>query len=186
MRKSLKKDHTKELLQLLKKKAFFKETITLSSGKASSYYIDGRLVTLSAYGAWLCAEVVLSRIAKEKISAIGGPTIGADPLVGAIAALSFLRRKPLNTFIIRSTPKAHGKKQLIEGPRLKKGSEVIIIDDVATTGGSLIKSIQALRACGVTVRKALVLVDRQEGAAENLAKEGCRLISLFKASEFLT
>jgi len=173
------------LFLLLKTNAFFKRSITLSSGKKSNYYIDGRLVTLSAEGAWLSAKIILKLIQRERIGAIGGPTIGADPIIGAVAAVSFLEKKPLSTFIIRSTSKAHGRQQLIEGPKIKRGTSVILVDDVATTGGSIIKSIKILRKRGIKVKKAIVLVDRQEGARELLAKAGCRLISIFTASDFL-
>ncbi|MFC1594547.1 orotate phosphoribosyltransferase [Candidatus Omnitrophota bacterium] len=185
MRKTSNKNLKKELRQLLKKNAFFKQKITLSSGKQSDYYIDGRLVTLSAYGAWLCAKVILGEVGKERIAAIGGPTIGADPMIGALAAISYLEHKPINTFIIRKSSKKHGRMKLIEGPLLKKGSRVIIIDDVATTGGSLVDSIKVLRKRGIRIQKAIVIVDRQEGARERLVRLRCPLISIFTASDFL-
>ena len=174
-----------ELLQILKKDAFFKEKITLSSGKSSDYYIDARLVTLSAQGAYLTAAIILDMIKDEDICAIGGPTLGADPIVGAIAATSFINKNPINTFIVRKAPKAYGKMRQTEGPALEKNSKVILIDDVATTGKSLIESISFLRQEQVEVKKAIVLIDRQEGAKENLDKENCPLIAIFKSSDFL-
>jgi orotate phosphoribosyltransferase len=174
-----------ELFKELKNNAFFKEKITLSSGKESNYYIDGRLVTLSSKGAYLCAQVIIEMIKGEDISAVGGPTLGADPIVGAIACLSYLEKNPLNTFIVRKVPKPHGKMRHIEGPQLKNGSRVILIDDVATTGKSILEAIDLLRSDGIKVDKAIVIVDRQEGAADNLAKQGCSLIPIFKAADFL-
>ncbi len=174
-----------ELWKELKDNAFFKEKITLSSGKESNFYVDCRLVTLSAKGAYLCARIILEMIKNEDVAAIGGPSLGADPMVGAIASLSYLDKKPRNTFIIRKTPKAHGKMRHIEGPALKNGSKVILIDDVATTGNSILQAIDVLAKDGVSVEKAIVVVDREEGAAENLAKQNCLLTPIFKASDFL-
>ncbi len=175
----------KELFEILCTKAFFREKITLSSGKESDYYIDARRVTLTPEGAYLCAKIILQMIHDELIDAIGGPTLGADPLVGAIASLSFQNKKPINTFIIRKAPKPHGKQQQIEGPLLKLGARVILIDDVATTGKAFIQSIEVMKKEGFQVVKAICLVDRNEGSKEALAKEGCALVPIFQVSEFL-
>jgi orotate phosphoribosyltransferase len=175
----------KELLEELKNHAFFKEKIVLSSGKESSYYVDCRLVTLSAKGAFLSGSIILEMVKEDRISAIGGPTLGADPIVGAVASLSYQDKKPINTFIVRSAPKSHGKMRQIEGPPIAKGSKVVLIDDVATTGKSIVQAIEVLRSEGIIVDKAIVIVDREEGAAENLAKQNCSLIPIFKASDFL-
>lgn len=182
------REDTQELKQrlfaLLKERAYREGNIVLSSGKIGSYYIDARVVTLSAEGAYLTAAVILDLVKDKDISAIGGPTLGADPLLGAIAALSFLDKKPLNTFVVRKTAKEHGTQKRIEGPALKKGDKVIIVDDVATSGGSLLDCISILRKNGVIVEGAVVIIDRQEGAIENLARVSCPLTSIFKASDF--
>lgn len=175
----------KELFHILYKNAFFREKIVLSSGKESDYYIDARRVTLSAPGAALAGKIILNMIGDEKIDAIGGPTLGADPLVGALAVLSFQAGKPLNTFIIRKAPKPHGKQQQIEGPLLRKGAEVILIDDVATTGKAFLESLVVMKKEGFKVKKCICLVDRNEGSKESLAKEGCSLEAVFNISEFL-
>lgn len=175
-----------KLLIILKRDAFFKQKIVLSSGKESSFYIDCRLVTLTSEGAFLTASIILELIKDLKIDAIGGPTLGADPIVGALAVLSHLENKPLNTFIVRKSPKPHGRMQHIEGPALQTGAKVILIDDVATTGRSLVESIEKLKQDGIQVLKAIVLVDRQEGAVENLAKQNCPLVSIFNSSDFLS
>jgi orotate phosphoribosyltransferase len=174
-----------ELFQLLRDKAFKRVSVTLSSGKKSEYYLDGRVVTLSPRGAYLAAELILELVKEEPISAIGGPTLGADPLAGAIAVLSSAKGKPINTFIVRKEPKRHGLSLNIEGPALKKGTKAVIIDDVATSGGSLAKAIDILKLEGVTVEKAIVLVDRKEGAQEALKAKGCSLVSLFTIDQFL-
>lgn len=178
------KGSKERLFQLFKKKALFKGKIVLSSGKASNYYLDGRLITLSPEGAYLIADIILDLIKQKKIDAIGGPTLGADPIVGAVAALSHIRKHPLNTFIVRKTPKPHGRMRQIEGPALKKNSRVILVDDVATTAGALIEAKEVLSKQGIKVTEAIVVVDRGEGAAENLAKQGLRLISIFQARDF--
>ena len=175
----------KELFEILYKNSFFREKITLSSGKQSDYYIDARRVTLTPEGAYLAAKIILEIVKDEAIDALGGPTLGADPLVGAIAALSFQLQKPMNTFIIRKAPKAHGKQQQVEGPLLKPGANVILIDDVATTGKAFLESLGVMKKEGFNVKKCICLVDRNEGSKEALAKEGCEFVSIFNISEFL-
>ena len=178
--------YRQRLFELLMKDAFRKEQITLSSGKQSSYYIDARTVTLNPEGAFCAACLILAMIeGNAKIKAIGGPTIGADPIAGAIAAVSFLQQLPLKTFIVRKAAKVHGKGKQVEGPRLKPGSEVVIIDDVATTGSSLVEAAGVLRASGLIVEKAIVIVDRQEGGRENLSAAGIQLSSIFTVADFL-
>lgn len=173
------------LFSILKTQAFFRERIVLSSGKTSDYYIDARRVTLSSEGAYLCARVILDLIKDETFTAVGGPTLGADPLLGALNVLCHQANRPLNTFIIRKAPKAHGKQQQIEGPLLAEGDEVILIDDVATTGKAFLESIDVLQKNHVRVKKAVCLVDRQEGAREALARRGCELMAIFTAADFL-
>ena len=173
----------KKLLDIIINNAYFKEKIILSSGKESDYYIDARLVTLSPEGVYLCAKLILDIVKEDDLDAIGGPTLGADPMVGAIGVLSYQEGKPVNTFIIRKAPKAHGKQQQIEGPVLNKGSKIVLIDDVATTGKAFLESLDVLDKMGISVKKAICVVDRREGAKEALAKRGCELISLFDISE---
>jgi orotate phosphoribosyltransferase len=106
-------------------------------------------------------------------------------MVGAIAFLSFHQEKPVNTFIIRKAPKAHGKQQQIEGPLLKSGDKVVVIDDVATTGKAFLQSLDVLDQAGIKVVRAVCLVDRDEGARQALADRRCELISIFNINEFL-
>ncbi|MCR4337492.1 MAG: orotate phosphoribosyltransferase [Candidatus Omnitrophica bacterium] len=178
-------DDKKQLFKLIKNNAFFREKIILSSGKESDYYIDARRVTLSSEGAYLCARLMLSMIEGEKYDAIGGPTLGADPLIGAVGVLSHQAGQKLNTFIIRKAPKAHGKQQQIEGMPIPTGAKVILIDDVATTGKAFLESIEVLKRDGITAPVALCVVDRGEGAKEVLAQQNCKLLSLFTAQDFL-
>ncbi len=173
------------LFEILKKEAFFLGKIILSSGKESDYYLDARRVTLKPQGAYLCAKIILDLVAKDQFAAIGGPTLGADPLVGALGVLSFQAGKPVNTFIIRKAPKPHGKQQQIEGPIIPDGATVILIDDVATTGKAFVESLDVLDKIGIKVKKCVCIIDRNEGAREALAARSCELVSIFKAEEFL-
>jgi len=174
-----------ELFELLKTQAFSRGKFILSSGKESSFYLDARLVTLSAPGAYLTARIMLDMIKDDRLDAIGGPTLGADPMVGAIASLSHQAGRPVNTFIIRKQPKAHGKQQQIEGPLLKEGASVVIIDDVATTGKAFVESIEVLQKMNIRIIKAVCVIDRGEGAREALAKYKVPLESIFTIAEFL-
>ncbi len=174
----------KKLLLLLKKEALKKGRFVLSSGKVSNYYLDGRIITLIPEGAYLVASIILAMIKDEDIDAVGGPTLGADPIVGAIAALSHIQQLPIKTFIVRKAAKVHGTQRQIEGPALKENSRVILVDDVATTGKSLVEAKEALDKIGVSVARAIVIVDREEGARENLAGAGLKLESIFAIEDF--
>lgn len=174
-----------KLLALLKKEALKKGEFVLSSGKISNYYLDGRIITLTPEGAYLVANIILELIEGKGVNAVGGPTLGADPIVGAIAALSHIKKIPLKTFIVRKAAKEHGMQRQIEGPGLKKGDKVILVDDVATTGKSLVEAKDALDKMGVNVLETVVIVDRDEGAKENLAKAGIKLEPIFSRSDIL-
>jgi len=173
-----------QLLKLLNKEALRKGKFVLSSGKESNYYLDGRVITLTPEGAYLVASIILKLIADKKVDAIGGPTLGADPIVGAIAALSHLKGIPIKTFIVRKSAKGHGTQRQIEGPSLKEASKVILVDDVATTGKALIEAKEALDKAGIEARTAIVIVDRCEGAKESLSQIGLKLESIFTIKDF--
>lgn len=172
------------LLKLLKKEAFSRKEVVLSSGKTSSFYIDGRCVTLSPEGSYLTACLIFDLLKTREFEAVGGPTLGADPIAGALAAISCIKRKPFKTFIIRKAPKAHGARRQIEGPYLRPGAKLILVDDVATSGKSFLESIDILRAEGFKVDTAICIVDRQEGASDALAKKNCQLVPLFIPKDF--
>jgi orotate phosphoribosyltransferase len=172
-------DFKNKLLALLKREALKKGKFVLSSGKESTYYLDGRIITLTPEGAYLVASIILEMIKGKDIVAIGGPTLGADPIVGALAALSHVNNVALKTFIVRKAAKAHGMQRQIEGPEIKRGSRVVVVDDVATTGKALVEAKEALDACGAVIDSAIVIVDRKEGAAENLKAAGLKLDAIF-------
>ncbi len=169
---------------MLEKGALRRGKFVLSSGKESNYYLDGRVITLTPEGAFLTASIMLEMMKGLPVSAVGGPTLGADPIVGALAVLCHQQRVPLQTFIVRKAAKGHGMQKMVEGPELPSGSSVVIVDDVATTGKALIEAAQALQAAGIRVAKALVIVDRQEGAAANLAQLGIPLEAIFSIRDF--
>lgn len=172
------------LIRLLEQEALKKGDFTLSSGKKSNYYLDGRVITLTPEGAYLVANIILELSRERGVSAIGGPTLGADPIVGALAAISHIKHIPLKTFIVRKATKEHGRQRQIEGPELTKSEKVILVDDVATTGKALIEAKEALDKAGVISDTAIVIVDRCEGAKENLAKAGLKLESIFTIKDF--
>ncbi len=117
------------LLRLLKTLAYSEGKVRLSSGKSSTYYINAKAVTLHPEGNWLVATLFLDMVGRERFAAVGGPTLGADPIVGAMAALSFARRRPLAALIVRKEAKAHGAGRQVEGPRLARGARVLAVGD---------------------------------------------------------
>jgi orotate phosphoribosyltransferase len=161
------------LVQLLQRDALRTGQFTLASGRSSHYYVDGRKVTLSAEGAALIAEGVLSLLAESpEIEAVGGLTMGADPIVGAtLAHASAQGMSHLRGFLVRKETKGHGTGRLVEGP-ITEGMTVAILDDVATTGGSSLQAVDAVEALGCKVARVICVLDRLEGAAENFRQRG--------------
>jgi orotate phosphoribosyltransferase len=143
----------------------------LSSGQSSNYYFDGRLLTLYSEGAGLVTQALLPLIQASGAEAVGGPTIGADPMVGALVHASHLEGMPLCGFLVRSEVKAHGTRRIVEGP-LKEGSRVAILDDTCSTGGSLLHAIAAAEAMDCQVVKVLSLLDRAMGGGDGLRTRG--------------
>lgn len=158
-----------QLLELIKEKAVFHGERVLASGKKADFYIDGKQVTLDAQGIFLTSKIMLHMIHGTEADAVGGPTLGADPLAGAISLLSSQSGHPLKAFIVRKSGKDHGMERLIEGPELQEGDRVVMLEDVITTGGSVLKAIEAVEAKKAKVVKVLCLVDRESGAQETLA-----------------
>jgi orotate phosphoribosyltransferase len=161
------------LIELLQRDALKRGTFTLASGRTSHYYVDGRKLTLSAEGAASIGAGVLELLAGEfKVDAVGGLTMGADPIVGATLALaSAAGLGHLRGFLVRKEAKAHGTAKLVEGP-LEPGSTVAIVEDVATTGGSALQAVVAAQAMGCKVAVVIAVLDRLEGAAAAFAERG--------------
>jgi orotate phosphoribosyltransferase len=161
--------------------AFLTGEFTLTSGKRSNYYFDGKKVTLSPEGAYLVGKLVSDELAGTGVDEVGGVATGAYPMVAAVAVVGHLEGKPRPTFIVREVAKEHGTMRKIEG-HLKEGSRVAILEDVLTTGGSVRKAIQAVEALGCQVVKVIVLIDRQEGGSEQLNREGYPVAAILRVS----
>jgi orotate phosphoribosyltransferase len=173
-----------KLHALLKERSFRFGEFILSSGKKSTYYFDGKQVTLSPQGAYLTAKVILEKIKRDHIQAAGGPTLGADPMVGALATVAFLNNFDLKVFIVRKSPKEHGTKKYIEGPELYPGERIAVVEDVMTTGSSIIKAIDVLQEIGCHVVKVIPLVDRLEGGTEKVRNMGIDVDPVFTIKDF--
>lgn len=128
------------------------------------------------------AELILDKIQGLDIEAVGGLTLGADPIIGAVIALAHQRGMHLDGFIVRKEPKGHGTRSLIEGP-VRDGARVAIIEDVTTTGSSALKAIEAVKPLGCTIAKIISLVDRKQGASENFASRGYPFDPIFTKDE---
>lgn len=159
-------------------------TFTLASGKTSSFFVNLKQTMLDPEGANLLADLVLEVMRAHALRGVGGLEMGAVPLVAAVCARSF-PDYPVSAFFVRKKVKDHGAGQVIDG-HLDPEAEVLIVDDVVTTGGSALQAAEAARARGATVTKVLAVVDREEGARENLAAAGLELISLFTRGDFPT
>ena len=159
---------------------------TLSSGRESEYYIDCKLTTLDPEGAVLTGYTVFEFLRANQIraEAIGGMSIGADPIVTAVAVVSGLEGNPLPAFIVRKEAKAHGLKKQVEGMELTPGKRVVIVDDVCTTGDSTLEAVQAVEQAGLKVVAVVSLVDREEGGSE-LLRQKYEYYSIFTAKELL-
>ena len=175
-----------ELHALLLDRAFTFGDFVLSSGRHSNFYFDGRQVTLHPRGLLLISQLVLQRCRKLRVDAIGGLTLGADPIVAGVIALSASDGGPtVEGFLVRQGAKTHGTGKLVEGPTLQDGRRVALVDDTTTTGSSYLTAAAAVRPLGVTIVEAIAVVDREEGAREVLQREGIALYSLFSRNEFM-
>lgn len=190
------------LLEILKEKSLMFGDFKLSSGMRSDYYIDGKKTTLDPEGLYLIAEIILDMIKDDKAAVIGGLTLGADSIVGAVTSLSFLKAEevrlraeeghspqpsafrlpPINGFIVRKEPKGHGTGNKIEGV-LEKGSRVVIVEDVVTTGDSIAKAIDTVKELGCTVARIISIVDRKQGAKERFEQAGLIYSPIFTLTD---
>jgi orotate phosphoribosyltransferase len=178
--------HRNRLLDLLKQLSYEQREVTLASGRKSNFYIDCKQTVLTAEGHFLVGSL-LNRVLTEQardVEAVGGLTMGADPLASAVSTMSFVAGRPLAAFYVRKEAKGHGTAQWLEGTKsLRPGMPVAIIEDVVTTGGSALKAITRVREFGLQVSVILGLVDREEGGREALEKEA-PLITLFRKRDF--
>lgn len=176
------------LKDIISKRSFGRGEITLASGRKSDFYFNLKPTMLDPEGAALLAELSLDTLKDDQIDFIGGLEMGAVPIAGAIAQLSWLKGRPVAAFFVRKKPKEHGARLAIEG--LAKGESlagkrIVIVEDVTTTGGSAIKAVEAVKDAGGQVVLVFTMVDRDEGATEAFTAAGIPFRALYKAGEFL-
>lgn len=175
------------LLALLMQLAYEKRKVTLASGRESDFYIDTKQASLSAEGHYLVGRLVLQKV-RELVpgaQAVGGLTMGADPIASAVSLTSWLAGAPLPAFYVRKEPKGHGTGQWIEGRKgFPKDAKVCLVEDVVTTGGSTLKAVERCRSEGLRVAGVVALVDREEGGRQNVEATGLPMRALFVRSEF--
>jgi orotate phosphoribosyltransferase len=171
------------LAQIIKEHALAFGDFKLASGKKSNYFIDGKQATLDAEGAYCLARLILAEIADDKIDAVGGMTLGADPIVGATIGVAAAMGLPLRGFIVRKERKERGMEDQVAGP-LRDGDRVVMLEDVVTTGGMTLKAIEAVeRERNVDIVKVIAMVDRLQGAQAAVESEGFALKSIFTIEE---
>lgn len=173
--------------RLIREKSFSHRAVNLSSGASSNFYFDMKFTMLDPLGANLLAQLVLDKLPRStRIDYVGGLELGAVPLIGPIVALSYHQDRPIPGLIVRKEAKKHGSQRLIEGAADLSGKNVVIVDDVTTSGASAMKSIQALKEQGANIVLVISIVDREQGATELYRAEGLPFEPLFRASEFLS
>ena len=171
-----------QLLDLLVQEAYREGDFVLSSGQRSSYYINGKLVTLRPDGALAIGHLLLARLPADT-EAVAGLTLGADPIVTAVSVVSALGDRPLPALIVRKEAKGHGTRAYIEGPVLPAGAQVVVLEDVVTTGQSALQAVERLQAAGYRVERIIALVDRQQGGRELYHERGLAFEALYEIGE---
>jgi orotate phosphoribosyltransferase len=170
------------LLRMLAERAYRRGSFTLASGRTSEHYVNCKPVSLSGQGLALLGALMLERV-EPMAAAVAGLTLGADPLVSAVALQAALAGRDLDALIVRKEAKGHGTGAWLEGPLPTAGSRITVLEDVVTTGGSALKAVNQLREAGYVVEQVVAIVDRQEGGAEAMAAAGLELRSLFLLEE---
>jgi orotate phosphoribosyltransferase len=171
------------LAELIKQHALRFGDFTLASGQKSTYFIDGKLVSLQAEGLYCLSRCILDMLAGVDVDAVGGMSIGADPITGGVVALAGAIGQPLIGFLVRKEQKDHGTRKQVEGP-VPDGARVVMLEDVVTTGGSTLQAIAAMeREKKAQIVKVIAMVDRLQGARENLGAAGYELEAIFTIEE---
>lgn len=175
------------LAKLLMEKSYIEGDFTLTSGQKSDYYFDCKHTALHPEGSWLIGKFFLDMIrAKGNVQGVGGMTLGADPLVSSVTVVSHIEGYPLPGFIIRKQPKGHGTNQYLEGLKnFAPGQNVCLLEDVITTGGTLLKGVDRVREQGLNIVAVLGVLDREQGGRDNLAKAGFELETIFTRRELV-
>ncbi len=166
------------LLELFCQLAYQEGDFVLSSGQRSSYYINGKQVTLHPQGALAVGRLLLSMLPGDT-QAVAGLTLGADPIVSAVTIVSASENRPIPGLIIRKEPKGHGTRAYIEGPPLPAGAKVVVVEDVVTTGQSALRAVERLKNAGYMVEEIIALVDRQQGGDELYQQQGLKFQTVF-------
>jgi len=176
------------LAEIIRKRSFGRGEVTLASGRKSDFYFNLKPTMLDPEGAALLAELTFEALRDDGLDYVGGLEMGAVPLAGALAQLSWIKGHPIAAFFVRKKPKEHGARLAIEGlakGESLKGKRVVIVEDVTTTGDSAMKAVEAVREAGGVVALVFTMVDRDEGAAATFEQAGIAFRSLYKAGEFL-
>ncbi|MFW5722515.1 MAG: orotate phosphoribosyltransferase [Desulfovibrionales bacterium] len=179
-------DLKNRLAGILLEKSYIEGQVTLTSGRTSDYYFDCKQTALHPEGSWLLGKLFLERIGPEA-QGVGGMTLGADPLVSAVSLLSHLEGRPLPGFIVRKQPKGHGTNQYLEGmANIPKGGSVVLVEDVVTSGGTLLTACERVTAAGLAIVQVICVLDREEGGAATLSAAGYELESIYTRQQLLT
>lgn len=171
------------LVELFHQKALKFGQFTLASGKQSSYYLDGKQISLHSEGLQQVSEGLLDLLSDVEFDGFGGMSIGADPIVGGVLTAAAIRGRSMSGFLVRKEAKGHGTKRYIEGP-VQPGSSVVIVDDVVTTGGSALEAADRAIEFGCKVLGIVGVIDRMEGGAKNILDRGFFFRSLLSISDF--
>lgn len=171
-----------KLLDLLCEEAYKEGDFTLSSGQPSTYYINCKPVTLHPQGALATGRLLLSML-PTGTGAVAGLTLGADPIVSAVSVVSAYENQPIPGLIIRKEAKGHGTQAYIEGPSLPAGANIVVLEDVVTTGQSAMKAVTRLRDAGYTVNRVISLVDRKQGGGEFYKSQKLEFQAVFNIEE---
>lgn len=171
------------LLELFRQRALKFGEFTLASGKKASYYLDGKQITLHSRGLQLVSEGLLDLLEGTEFEAVGGMSIGADPIVAGVLSAAAQRGRDLVGFLVRKEPKGHGTQRYVEGP-VQPGQKVVIVEDVVTTGGSSLLAVDRIREFGGEVVMVAAIIDRLEGGAANFREHNLPFRSLLTIQDF--
>ena len=176
----------RRLARLLVEKSYREGDFVLASGRRSDYYFDCRVTALHAEGSWLIGTLFNHMLREMDIKGVGGMTMGADPLVAATTVISHEQGRPLNGLLVRKEAKGHGTGQFVEGlGNFSTGDRVAMLEDVVTTGGSLLKACDRIRDAGLSIVAVCAILDREEGGREKLREAGYDLLALFTRAELV-
>ena len=171
------------LIELVRERALKFGDFTLASGKRATYYLDGKQVTLDAFSLRLLSQGILDLLADVEFDAVGGMSIGADPIVAGVLTVAAERGRGLQGVLVRKEPKGHGTQRYLEGP-VQPGARVVIVEDVVTTGGSSIQAVERVREFGANPVVVVTIIDRMEGGRANFERLGVDFRALLTIADF--